>query len=352
VIVERDQLSQDLQSEKEKFVSLKEEYDQYKKGINEIKQSNETMEKEREERQMLEKGYTLIWNSYLSLEKECEKLLAQLNQRMDNGNNNNNNNNGCGIVKNVGVIENNNNSNSNHSPLLSIKSSPALEKSRFRTGGIPYRNSYPTPTSTPKNKLNLTYDSIQDFTYDFDYISVPDSLRLIDRELKEDPTTNISTNKMKHNSEQEQENDKSTSIKTASDSQPYSPRSSLSPQQEGVKEKLQISSLSESSSNTLYSPKKYNSMSAFTKFHPLPRTNPNRILKSYNNLVNLNNPNTNTINANNNNASNIYTSLDNNDDTLYHKPEDDTEIVDYSSILQKSRNPSSSPLYHKYSLHN
>ncbi|OUM64869.1 hypothetical protein PIROE2DRAFT_8258 [Piromyces sp. E2] len=336
VIVERDQLSQDLQSEKEKFLSLKGEYEQCKERINKLesedlasyldrnrsftrdcnnceklkqeisrlkeeieelsilknidvqgidealKQSTEDIQKEREEKDMLKKGYTIIWNSYLSLENECQKLLTQLNEKM-------------------GIKEE------------TTAPSSTIRKAQSELGSI--RSNF----ITPKDKLNTTFDSIQDYTYDFDYVSVPDSNRILNRELKEEPvTTKVS----------ERDQDKRTSIKTNSDSHP----SLYSPKQDG-KEKIPFSTLSESSSNTLYSPKRRSSFSASTKYQTLPKTNPNRI-KNYKS------------------QSVIYETLENNDDTLYHKPEDEADLIDYSSILQKSRARSSTLLSNKYSYRN
>jgi len=468
VIIERDQLTQDLASEKKKYLILKEEYDQCKKKITEIekknltsfdknrsmmnskdcsncgklnqenmklkeeieelsvyktidfqeidnalKQSTEDIEKEREEKQMLEKGYAIIWGSYLSLEKECLNLLAQLNQTL--------------TVK-----------NDRNTTLLSMKSSPVINRTRFIKAS-PFRNSY--PNLIPKSKLNnKSYDSIQDYTYDFDYISVSDSTHL---DLPKERSSS-NNNKMLNNN-YNNNNNNNISLKTSYDNQIYTPKQEVgqmfspkqgfnemfspkqevgpmfspkqginemfspkqevgpmfspkqginemfspkqeavqmfspkqgindmfnskqeaqmfspkqgindmfspkqeaqmfspkqginemfSPKQEaqmfspkqGINEKVPISTVSESSSNTLYSPKKHHSLSAFTKFFPLPRSK-NRNKSS---------------NNNNNNQSIIYESLENNDDTLYHKPEDESEMVDYSSILQKSRKPSS-----------
>jgi len=337
VIVERDQLSQDLQSEKEKFMSLKDEYEQCKERINvlekedlasyldrnrsfsrdcnnceklkqeitklkeeieelsilknidvqgidnALKQSTEDIQKEREEKEMLKKGYTIIWNSYVSLENECQKLLTQLNQKL-------------------GIKEEMTN------PISTLR------KAHSDIGSL--RSNF----IAAKEKMNTTYDSIQDYTYDFDYVSVPDSNRLLGRELKEEP---ISSSKSNH-----PDQDKRTSIKTVSDSHP----SLYSPKQEG-KDKIPISTLSESSSNTLYSPKRRSSFSASTKYQSLPKTNPNRI-KNYKS------------------QSVIYEALENNDETLYHKPEDEADLIDYSSILQKSRARSSTLLNNKYSYRN
>jgi len=362
VIVERDQLSQDLQTEKEKFLVLKNDYDQCKKRINDLekddinlyinkdklssvnssstikecsncdklkqenaklkeeieelgilktidvqeidnalKQSSEDIQKEREEKEMLEKGYTLIWNSYISLEKECQKLLDQINEK----------------VPQKEII----------SPAATLQHSPALlgkehsENNCFKSN---YRDSL-----SPKNKMNLTFDSIQDFTYDFDYDSVPDTTsNILNREMKDHSMSNNNinnninnNNNNNNNNENDSYQDKRASIKTNtnSDSHPSNPYYSPS------KDKVPISTLSESSSNTLYSPKRRSSFNTNTKYQSLPRTNPNRI-------KNLSNYKTQSV---------IFESLENNDDTLYHKPEDETDLIDYSSILQKSRNRSS-----------
>jgi len=336
VIVERDQLSQDLQSEKEKFMSLKGEYEQCKERINALekddlvsfldrnrsfsrdcnnceklkkeitklkeeieelsilknidvqgidealKQSTEDIQKEREEKEMLKKGYTIIWNSYLSLENECQKLLTQLNQK------------------------------------LGIKEETAIPSSTLRRAQSDI-GSLRSNFIIAKDKMNTTFDSIQDYTYDFDYVSVPDSNRLLGRELKEEPISSTKTN---------DQEDKRASLKTITDSNP----SLYSPKQEG-KDKIPFSTMSESSSNTLYSPKRRSSFSASSKYQNLPKTNPNRI-KNYKS------------------QSVIYEALENNDDTLYHKPEDEADLIDYSSILQKSRARSTTLLSNKYSYRN
>lgn len=361
VIVERDQLSQDLQSEKEKFLALKSDYDQCKKRINDLekedfslyvskdklssnsnesivkecincdklkkendklkeeieelgilktidvqeidnalKQSTEDIQKEREEKEMLEKGYALIWNSYISLEKECQKLLEQINEK----------------IPQKDII----------SPTTTLQPSPALlekahsESSRFKSN---FNDSL-----SPKNKMNITFDSIQDYTYDFDYETVPDTTsNILNSELKNDP---VSSN---NNNETNQDQEKRASIKTTTNSDSHPSNSYYSPN----KDKIPISTLSESSSNTLYSPKRRSSFNTSGKYQSLPRTNPNRI-KSLTNYKS---------------QSVIFETLENNDDTLYHKPEDEADLIDYSSILQKSRTRSV-PLYNsnnKYSYH-
>jgi len=371
VIVERDQLSQDLQCEKEKFLSLKGEYNQCKERINKLekedipsyldnkdrsfsskncincdklkqensklkeeieelgilktidvqeidnalKQSTEDIQKEKEEKDILIKGYNLIWNSYISLEKECHKLLAQINEKIPQ-------------------------KKENNSP-TTIQISPGVEKTQSEAHiNNNFNNSF-----SMKDKINITFDSIQDYSYDFDYDSIPDTNHILTRDnpisssfsgkINENNNINNDNNhriESNQNQDKDQNQEKRTSLKTNSDSHPSI--SYYSPKQDS-RDKIPISTLSESSSNTLYSPKRRSSFNTLSKFQSLPRTNPNRIRNYKSQSV-------------------IFESLENNDETLYHKAEDDADLIDYATILQRSRNRSST-LYtnnNKYSYHN
>jgi hypothetical protein len=394
VILERDQLSQDLQSEKEKFLSLKGDYDRFKQRISELekenlslytnknsgsdvskeintntemecgyceklkqenmklkkeieelsirktvdvkeidntlKQTTEDAQKEREEKEILRKGYTLIWNSYISLEKECQMLLEQINEK-------------------VPLKEGN-------SPSATLHESPAIQKAQSESGR--FRNSFNDGIS-PKNKMNINFDSIHDYTYDFDYDTTPNNTNILSHDIKEgailnnnniqdqDQSQNQKQNQNQNQNysqnynqnynqnyilNQEQNKDKdqvqakreSIQTNTTTDSHPSNYYYSL---RQECKDKVPKSTISESSSNTLYSPKRRSSLiNPISKHQSLMRTNPNRV-RSLSNYQN---------------QPVIIETLGNNDDTLYHKPEDNTNLMGYSSLIPKFGNSNTS----------
>jgi hypothetical protein len=361
VIVERDQLSQDLQSEKEKFLTLKDDYEQCKQRIKELekedlafyvnkgkslsndnnkecnnceklkkentklkeeieelgilktidvqeidkalKQSSEDIQKVREEKEMLENGYALIWNSYLNLEKECQKLLDQINENATK--------------------------KEDSSPTITIHETPATEKAQSESSR--FRSNF-SDVLSPKNKMNITFDSIQDYTYDFDYDSVPDTTNtnILNRELKEDPIPSSSKENAKGSGKRINLKTNSNSDNNNLSSFYYSPR-------QDAKDKAPMSTISESSSNnTLYSPKRRSSFNTASKYQSLPRIN--------HRIKGLSNYKSQSV---------ILEAFENNDDTLYHKPEDESDLINYSSILQKSKNRTST-IYsnNKFSYHN
>lgn len=100
---ERDEECQNCIKLKQEIIDLRDEIDELNilKTIDiqeidsSLKKSQEEIQKEREEREILETGYSAIWKGYSSLEVECNKLLYLLDQqntsKQDNNSHNDNN---------------------------------------------------------------------------------------------------------------------------------------------------------------------------------------------------------------------------------------------------------------------